>query len=263
MKTVLTPDQIADLESLNGMCDELGADLVIIGATSLLLSMGELGRFTRDVDVTVALDLDEFALLTDRLSSAGWKREPKLEHRWVAPRQTIVDLLPAGPTLRRNGSIMWPASQFTMSLAGFDQVFANAVDMELLAGTRVRVAPPIVTTLLKIIAYVEDPHRRAKDLQDIRLVLGRYEAASNRLFSDEVFDAGLPDFEMANAFLLGRDLRALATTEDSTYVEKFLDRLLSLEEGAGAYEDDFTAEVFRHQIRGLRKGFGKPMPQTD
>ena len=68
---------------------------------------------------------------------------------------------------------------------------------------------------------------------------------------------------MANAFLLGRDLRALATTEDSTYVEKFLDRLLSLEEGAGAYEDDFTAEVFRRQIRGVRKGFGKPMPQTD
>ena len=131
------------------MCDALGADLVIIGATSLLLSMGELGRFTRDVDVTVALDLDGFALLTDQLNSAGWKREPKLEHRWVALRQTIVDLLPAGPTLRRQGSILWPESQFTMSPAGFDHVFANAVDMELLAGTRVRVALPIVTTLLK------------------------------------------------------------------------------------------------------------------
>lgn len=98
-----------------------------------------------------------------------------------------------------------------MSLAGFDHVFANAVEMELPAGTRVRVAPPIVTTLLKIIAYVEHPHRRAKDLQDIRLVLGRYEAGSDRLFSDEVFDAGLPDFEMANAFLLGRDSRMLAS----------------------------------------------------
>ena len=220
MKTELTIGQIADLESLGHMCRESGADLVIIGATSLLLSMGELGRFTRDVDVTVALDLDEFALLTDRLNSAGWKPELKLEHRWVAPRQTIVDLLPAGPTLRRSGSILWPASQFTMSLAGFDHVFTRAVEMELTAGMRVRVAPPIVTTLLKIIAYVEDPHRRAKDLQDIRLVLGRYEAGSDRLFSDEVFDAGLPDFEMANAFLLGRDLRMLATPEDSIYIER-------------------------------------------
>jgi hypothetical protein len=42
--------------------------------------------------------------------------------------------------------------------------------MELSTGTRVRVAPPIVTTLLKMIAYIEDPNRRAKDLQDIRFV---------------------------------------------------------------------------------------------
>ena len=44
------------------MCDESGADLVIIGATSLLLLIGELGRFTRDVDITVWLDLHDFAV---------------------------------------------------------------------------------------------------------------------------------------------------------------------------------------------------------
>ena len=256
MNTVLTADQTADLGSLAQMCDELGADLVIIGATSLLLSLGQLGRFTRDIDVTVALDLDEFALLVDRLSSAGWDRAPNLEHRWVAPRQTIVDLLPAGPALRRNGSILWPASQFRMSLAGFDHVFRDAVEMEVSIGTRMHVAPPIVTTLLKIIAYVEDPYQRAKDLQDIRLVLGRYEAESDRLFSDEVFDAALPDFEMANAFLLGRDLRVLATLEDASYVKKFLDRLLSRGEGDDEGEDEFRARVFCSQVRGLHKGFG-------
>ena len=69
------------------------------------------------------------------------------------------------------------------------------------------------------------------------------------LADDDVSTCGLCRIlvEMANAFLLGRDLRALATAEDSTYVEKFLGRLLSLEDGAGAYEDDFTAEVFRRQ----------------
>jgi predicted nucleotidyltransferase len=253
MKGTLTPEQIADLGSLGRMCNELGADLVIIGATSLLLSIGELGRFTRDVDVTIALELDEFAHLTHRLNSAGWDRARKLEHRWVAPHRTIVDLLPAGPSLRRKGWIVWPESKFTMSLAGFDHVFANAVEIELAVGEHLRVAPPIVTTLLKIIAYVEDPYRRAKDLQDIGLVLGRYEAESDRLFSDEIFDAGLPDFEMANAFLLGRDLRALASPLSTTYIEKFLDRFLSAEEPDT--EDDFSARVFHTQIRGLKKGF--------
>ena len=55
MNDVLTPDQIADLAGISQICGELGADLVVIGATSLLILMGDLGRFTRDVDLTVAL----------------------------------------------------------------------------------------------------------------------------------------------------------------------------------------------------------------
>ena len=53
-------------------------------------------------------------------------------------------------------------------------------------------------------------------------MLGRYEAESDRLFSDAVFDAQLPDFSEANAFLLGLDLRGLATEDDATYIERFL-----------------------------------------
>jgi predicted nucleotidyltransferase len=255
MKQVLTPDQVADLVMIQEICDELGADLVVIGATSLLLSIGDLGRFTRDVDLTVALDLDEFAQLADRLTATGWQRAPKLEHRWVAPRQTIVDLLPAGPSLRRSGSILWPASQFTMSLAGFDHVFASAVEMHLAEGLRIRVVPAVVTVLLKIIAYMEDPRRRSKDLQDIRVVLARYEAQSDRLFSDAVFDAELPDFEVASAFLLGLDLRALATNDDAKYVKNFLDHFLRQEDDGYFDDDDFSTKAFRSQIRALNRGF--------
>jgi len=66
MNGILTPDQIADLAGINQICEELGADLVVIGATSLFILMGDLGRFTRDVDLTVALDFDEFERLTTR-----------------------------------------------------------------------------------------------------------------------------------------------------------------------------------------------------
>jgi hypothetical protein len=60
---------------------------------------------------------------------------------------------------------------------------------------------------------------------------------------------------MANAFLLGRDLRALVTPEDATYVEKFLARFLSQEQAADEDDDDFTPRVFRRQVRGSHKGF--------
>lgn len=254
MKDVFTPDQRADLVTIREFCAELNADLVLIGAMSLLVSMEDIGRFTRDVDLTVALDLDEFALLTDRLTGAGWTRVPRLEHRWIAPRKTIVDLLPAGHKLRSAGSIEWPLSQFAMSLAGFDHVFADALDLLLDNGAHIRVAPPIVTVLLKIIAYTEDPHRRAKDLDDIRLVLRRYEADSDRLFSDAVFDAELPDFSEANAFLLGCDLRSLASKAEAAYVERFIEHFFALAEREPS-PDDFAGRDFKGQLRAFERGF--------
>jgi predicted nucleotidyltransferase len=69
-----------------------------------------------------------------------------------------------------------------MSLAGSDHVFTTAVEIRAAEGLRIRVAPPVVIALLKIIAYMEDPHQRAKDLQDIRFILARYEAQSDRCF---------------------------------------------------------------------------------
>jgi predicted nucleotidyltransferase len=254
MKDVLTPNQMADLAAIGEICAELGADLVLIGAMSLLVSMGDIGRFTRDVDLTVALDLDEFARLTDRLTAAGWTRTPRLEHRWIAPHQTMVDLLPAGPKLRSAVSIQWPISEFAMNLTGFGHVFTNAVDVPLANRSHIRVTPPIVTVLLKIIAYTADPYRRAKDLDDIRLVPGRYESESDRLFSDAVFDAELPDFSVANAFLLDLDLRGLATNEDATYIERFLAHLLSRDEEEFG-PDDFAARILHIQLRAFERGF--------
>jgi len=256
MNDILTPDQLSDLTGISQICEELGADLVVIGATSLLLLLGDLGRFTRDVDLTVALDLEGFERLTMRLAAAGWTQAPKLEHRWIAPRRTIIDLLPAGAELRRSGSLTWPASQFKMSLAGFDHVFANAAEVSLTGGPTIRVAPPVVTALLKIIAWVEDPYRRAKDLHDIRIVLRLYEEESDRLFCDAVFDAALPDFEFANAFLLGLDMRALATGDDARFVKQFLGRVHAEdEEGRFDDESDFGMKTFRGQINAFRKGF--------
>lgn len=86
--------------------------------------------------------------------------------------------------------------------------------------------------LLKIMAYMDAPHRRAKDLQDIRLILRRYLHDSDELFSDAVFDAELPDFSLANAFLLGRDVGRLAEFHDTPVIEKFIDRVLAHQDSA-------------------------------
>jgi predicted nucleotidyltransferase len=142
-----------------------------------------------------------------------------------------------------------------MSLAGFEHVFAHAIEVHLPGGMTIRVAPPIVTTLLKMIAWVDDAYRRAKDLHDILIVLRRYEQESDRLFSDAVFDAELPDFELANAFLLGLDMRALATGDDAEFVDQFLGRLPAQNEAGRFDESEFDTKSFGGQIDAFRKGF--------
>jgi predicted nucleotidyltransferase len=110
----------------------------------------------------------------------------------------------------------------TMRLAGFGHVFRDSVEVELAAGLRFKVVPPPVLALLKMASYLDDPYGRAKDLIDIRRLLRYYERDTDRVFSDEVFAADLPDVEFASAFLLGLDLGIIATADDTQLIERFL-----------------------------------------
>jgi predicted nucleotidyltransferase len=218
---MLTNEQMEDLVQLHAVAEQFAADVTIIGAAALLCFM-DLGRFTRDVDLVIALDLENFAAFSAELKARGWTQEPGIEHRWRGPRQSFIDLMPAGPTLRAAKRIVWPESQFAMNLVAFEHVFARSVPIAFGADIRFKVAPPPVIALLKIVAWTEDPYRRRKDLDDLQSLFRHYEAASDRIFGDDVFAAELEDVEYANAFLLGSDVGAIATDEEAEIVQGFL-----------------------------------------
>jgi predicted nucleotidyltransferase len=117
------------------------------------------------------LDFDEFAKLERRLLADGWVSFANREHRWRSAQGTILDLIPAGPKLREAKQITWPISQFTMSLVGFDHVFATAQPVELAPDLTLKVISSTALMLLKIVAFMDDPQRRVKDLDDIRGLL--------------------------------------------------------------------------------------------
>jgi predicted nucleotidyltransferase len=218
----LTAGQIADLRALRDHCIALGADLVIIGAIACQVHFpGEL-RHTGDIDFAVALDLIEFAELERRLQADRWIRFANREHRWRRAQGTIIDLLPAGPKLRAAKQVTWPVSQFTMSLVGFEHVFTSAQPVRFAPDLTLNVVSSTALMLLKVVAFMDDPPRRVKDLDDIRGLLAEYEADSDRLFSDVVLDAALEDFGLAPAFLLGIDLRKLCSAEEREIVRAFL-----------------------------------------
>lgn len=218
----LTEAQITDLAELQQLCIELQSDLVIVGAIAYQYYFPDDERHTSDIDSAVALDLEDFEGLKQRLQALGWSNIPAREHRWVSQRETFLDLIPAGKKLREARSITWPQSQFRMSLVGFDHVFSDAQLVTLGDRLTIRVIPPVVLMLLKMVAFLDDQTRRAKDLTDIRALLSKYEADSDRIFSDEVLDASLSDFSLANAYLMGADLRAICTEEEVEVVRTFL-----------------------------------------
>jgi predicted nucleotidyltransferase len=218
----LTEAQITDLAELQQLCSELQSDLVVVGAIAYQHYFPDDERHTGDIDLAIALDLEDFDELKQRLLAMGWSNVAAREHRWVSQRGTLLDLIPAGKKLREARSITWPQSQFRMSLVGFDHVFSDAQLVTLAGRLSIRVIPPLVLMLLKIVAFLDDQTRRAKDLSDIRALLSKYEADSERLFSDAVLDASLSDFSLANAHLLGVDLRAICTEEEIEVVHTFL-----------------------------------------
>jgi len=256
----LTESQIADLRALHQHCLALGADLVIIGAIAYQVHFPKENRHTGDIDFAVALDLDEFAELERRLLADKWVRFANREHRWRSPQGTILDLLPAGPKLRAAKQVTWPASQFTMSLVGFDHVFATNQQIQFATDLSFKVISSTTLMLLKIVAYMDDQQRRAKDLEDIRGLLVEYEADSDRIFSDVVIDADLEDYGLAPAFLVGMDLGAMCTDEETAIVHAFLEamhednpRWMAFVRAKGV--GDHVEEDAKKQLDAFRQGF--------
>jgi predicted nucleotidyltransferase len=145
-----------------------------------------------------------------------------------------------------------------MSLAGFEHVFIRSIPFAFAPDIRFRVVPPPVIAILKIVAYSENQKVREKDLTDLKSLLQRYEASSDRIFSDDVFAAELEDIEYTSAFLLGLDVGAIATPADNRIVRGFLvSQQIPPAEIAELDWDDFDQREilrFQMQLKAFEKG---------
>lgn len=256
--------QIEDLKDLQQAMKELRAEAVIIGAMAYRFFVDDVNRQTYDIDLAIAVDLNGIPQLEASLTALGWRQLEQQEQRWMTTRRNWMDLLPAGPALRRAGKLIWPRSGFVMSLVGFDHAFQDSTPQDVGGGLTYKVVPPAVFALLKIVAYGDDPQRRAKDLIDLRRLMQRYERDSDRIFSDEVFQAKLPDVEFTGAFLLGLDVKRIANRADAQLVESFIYKATKPWEAKPISPDDWAAHeesYFQHQLLAFTKGFkGRPGP---
>ena len=121
-----------------------------------------------------------------------------------------------------------------MNLVGFRLAFEHAGYIEVERGLSVSVAPTEVIVLLKMVAYLDRPYARDRDLGDIAHILDDFiPATDGRRYGDDVFDADLT-FEEVSPFLLGRRLAGIVNDAEKRLVLRFIERLVNAEDAAGA-----------------------------
>lgn len=142
-----------------------------------------------------------------------------MEHRWYSPAGDIVDIIPAGPELLRQGEVQWPRTGHRMSLTGLRLAFDKRLPVPVAPDLTVMVAPIPVLTVLKIVAYHDRPAERGRDLADLAYILTEYDPEDR--FTDEVLELGL-SFEAVGPFLLARKISGMVNNIERVEVERFV-----------------------------------------
>lgn len=160
----------AQAEALADVSDAVApAPVVLIGAAAVDLHVPMGWRRTQDLDLVVAIELDAFHALSSRLP--GWTHDPRREHAWRSPRGVDIDLVPAGPSLRAQGEVVFPRSGNVMDLAAINLAFEHAVQFP--CATRiVNVAPIEVLCVLKMVSWRNDEDGLDRRLAALRRGVG-------------------------------------------------------------------------------------------
>jgi predicted nucleotidyltransferase len=146
---------------------ETRPELVLVGAVALGNHL-PLQRTTADIDLALLVSPADIVPL---LTTLGWRRDEHMRQRWYGPAHFRADIIPATRELVATGTVQIDEGA-TMSLVGFDLAFEHAVAADL-PGTSasVRVASLPAILVLKMVAWLDRPSERTKDLGDIAAVL--------------------------------------------------------------------------------------------
>lgn len=183
---------------------------MLVGGVALACQTEFSWRHTIDLDITIAAEVDEAGRVLR--AHGGWAQDDRVEHKWWTPEGVPVDVVPAERALLGAGEVVWARTGARMSLLGLRHAFAERVTVEI-DGALVPVAPPPVVALLKMVAWLDAPGERERDLADLAHLLDAWLSADDeRRFDAIALDPTLT-WEASTAFTLGH---AMAETHEIT-----------------------------------------------
>jgi predicted nucleotidyltransferase len=178
-------------------------------------------RLTADVDVVM---IASGASVAESLSGAGWAPDRSMVHRWRR-QGALVDIIQVTDEDLLTGVI--DVDGTALSLVGFDLAFSEGNVIRVTPATELLVPPLPVLALLKMIAWMDRPHDRTKDLGDIAHI---WENALNDddrwAESSPWLDTGLElDYGDQGAFFVGWKLGQVAGPGHVHWAKRFLDQV--------------------------------------
>lgn len=218
--------------------NRLAVPVFVVGAEARIILLENIhglsaGRATTDVDFAFALDswkqfhAIKALLLENPMFNASehvahrlYFHPPGLKHAYT------VDLIPFGGIEAIPGTIAWPPDMaIMMNVAGFNDAFAAAVSVEVSPGIEAKLASLPGIAILKLFAWADRRQENSKDAVDLVTLLRSYHEAgnSNRIYEEASALAALEsvdyDPELAGAWLLGKDVAAMASSATVTGLE--------------------------------------------
>jgi predicted nucleotidyltransferase len=178
-------------------------------------------RATEDVDLGFAVaDWEDFqSLRAALLASTYFEAHGAVVHKIYHRGHRQVDLIPFGGLEQPDGSIAWPPrGDEVMTVVGYREALASAIDVMLPEGQRVLVVSLPMLAVLKVLAWSER-HTTAprKDATDLLLILKNYlDAGQQQRLYDEaphLLEKSNFDYERAGAWLAGRDAATAIQTD--------------------------------------------------
>lgn len=227
----MEPKAVEALRVLSRVLAEEQRKFVIIGAMvpQIVLDFRETSGFgsreTRDVDAVAEVDSwEDFARLRERLLREGF-HPGQVAHELLFNDAVRIDLIPFGPALVEEDKMTWPDGH-SMNVCGLAEALDCAREQEVAPNLTLPVVTIPGLVLTKVIAYMDRPEERARDLIDMLYCFEHYEATvgESRRFDcagTQVDDEAVT-FEEGGAFLLGMDVAVLAKPKSLEVVRKFL-----------------------------------------
>lgn len=194
---------------------------VVIGAVAVQHYV-QLPRSTGDVDLVLDVEPQR---LSEILTAVGWKQDERAKQRWRGPNQFVTDVLPASPRLIQKGFVQFDDDEKKLSLVGFDLLFEHAEELDLPddQGT-VLVATWPSLVVLKMVSWLDRPHERKRDLQDIGTILSHILPEND----ERRWELNIPgDFNEQSPRFAGQEVAKIAAPSHRAAIQRFLDEVLS------------------------------------